>query len=43
MIRRASGSVIPLRSTSSSILTLLPAVSTQWPQYTPRLFEKIRY
>jgi len=42
-MRRASGSAIPLRSTSSSILTLRQA-PTQWPQYTcpPRLFERIR-
>jgi len=32
-MRRASGSAIPLRSTSSSILTLRQA-PTQWPQYT---------
>jgi len=32
-MRRASGSVTPLRSRSSSILTLRQA-PTQWPQYT---------
>jgi len=41
-MRRASGSAIPLRSTSSSICTLRQA-PTLWPQYTcpPRLFERI--
>jgi len=33
-MRRASGSVIPLRSSSSSIPALLHDTPTYWPQYT---------
>jgi len=33
-MRRASGSVTPLRSTSSNISTLLYGTPTHWPQYT---------
>jgi len=41
-MRRASGSVTPLRSRSSNIPTLRHPPPTPWPQYTcPQVFDKI--